>query len=113
VRFVVEGEGSPAPAVPTERLVVGGLYRWVRNPMYVAVIAAIFGQALWFGSPRLAVYGLVMAGLFVAFLRWYEEPALARQHGSAYDEYRRRVPAWIPRRRALESAGTVGEPGRG
>src|SRR5947208_2461498 len=56
VRFVVEGRGTPAPIAPTERLVVGGLYRHVRNPMYVGVVAAIVGQALLLGRVVLLVY---------------------------------------------------------
>jgi hypothetical protein len=59
VRFVVEGLGTPAPIAPTERLVVGGLYRYVRNPMYLAVAAIIVGQALMFGQPVLLLYTAV------------------------------------------------------
>lgn len=97
VRFVVEGRGSPAPPVPTERLVVTGPYRYVRNPMYVAVVAAVLGQAALLGRPVLVVYatglGLVMWG----FVRAYEEPALQHQFGEAYDDYRATVPGWCPR----------------
>jgi protein-S-isoprenylcysteine O-methyltransferase Ste14 len=99
VRFVVEGAGTPAPVAPTERLVVGGLYRYVRNPMYVAVVAAVLGQAALLAQPVLLWYGLVAAAAMVAFARWYEEPALARQFGAQYAEYRRNVPGWLPRLR--------------
>lgn len=98
VRFVREGVGTPAPAAPTERLVVGGLYRYVRNPMYLAVLATITGQALILGRPVLFVYAVAIATAFVAFVRGYEEPTLARRYGAAYEEYRRTVPAWYPRR---------------
>jgi protein-S-isoprenylcysteine O-methyltransferase Ste14 len=99
VRFAVEGVGTPAPVAPTERLVVGGLYRHVRNPMYLAVLATIVGQALLLWRPVLLVYTAAVGLAFVAFVRWYEEPALARRFGADYDEYRRGVPGWWPRRR--------------
>ena len=98
-RFVIEGAGTPAPTAPTERLVVGGLYRHVRNPMYLAVGATILGQALLLSRPVLLVY-LAAFGLAVyAFVRLHEEPALARRYGAEYDTYRRAVPGWWPRRR--------------
>lgn len=97
LRFVVEGLGTPAPVAPTEHLVVGGMYRYVRNPMYLAVVALVVGQAILLGHPRLLVYGLVVGLAMVAFARWYEEPALGRQFGEQYEEYRRNVPGWWPR----------------
>lgn len=105
VRFVVEGSGTPAPVAPTQRLVVGGLYRYVRNPMYLAVTAAIIGQALALGQPRLLWYAAAIAATVFGFVRLYEEPALRRQFGASYDEYRRTVPAWWPRRRPWRPAG--------
>lgn len=98
-RFVADGLGTPAPVAPTETLVVRGLYRYVRNPMYVAVAATIVGQALVLGRPVLLVYAAAFLAVTAAFVRWYEEPALRRAHGAAYDAYRARVPAWIPRSR--------------
>ena len=97
-RFVVEGIGTPAPVAPTERLVVGGLYRYVRNPMYLALVGAIVGQALLMGQVELLIYAGVIQLIFVAFVHWYEEPTLHRQFGEEYDVYRRAVPAWLPRR---------------
>lgn len=97
VRFVVEGLGTPAPVAPTEHLVVGGLYRYVRNPMYVAVVAAIGGQGLLLARPVLFVYGACAGLLMWAFARWYEEPGLARTFGAEYERYRRAVPGWWPR----------------
>jgi protein-S-isoprenylcysteine O-methyltransferase Ste14 len=97
-RFVLEGLGTPAPVAPTQRLVVGGLYRYVRNPMYLAVLAAIIGQALVFGQLELLAYATLVAVAFAAFVRWYEEPTLQRQFGEEYDAYRQAVPAWLPRR---------------
>ena len=98
VRFVVEGIGTPAPVAPTERLVVGGLYRYVRNPMYLAVAATIVGQALILGRPGLLLYALAFGAAVFAFVRLHEEPALARRYGAEYDAYRRAVPGWWPRR---------------
>jgi protein-S-isoprenylcysteine O-methyltransferase Ste14 len=98
-RFAVEGRGTPAPVAPTERLVIGGLYRYVRNPMYLAVVAAIAGQGLALGQPVLLAYGAAVWVTVASFVRWYEEPTLARQFGEQYESYRRAVPAWRPRLR--------------
>jgi protein-S-isoprenylcysteine O-methyltransferase Ste14 len=97
-RFVIEGVGTPAPAAPTEKLVVGGLYRYVRNPMYLAVAAVIAGHALVLGRWVLVGYGVVFGLAVWSFVHWYEEPTLRRQFGSAYDGYRATVPGWWPRR---------------
>jgi protein-S-isoprenylcysteine O-methyltransferase Ste14 len=99
VRFVTDGIGTPAPVAPTQRLVVGGLYRYVRNPMYLAVLAVIVGQALLLGQLELLAYAGVIAAAFAAFVHWYEEPTLHRQFGEEYDAYRKAVPAWLPRSR--------------
>ncbi|MET8278998.1 isoprenylcysteine carboxylmethyltransferase family protein [Micromonospora sp. NPDC005174] len=106
VRFVVEGLGTPAPVAPTEHLVIGGPYRFVRNPMYVAVVTAILGQALIFGQAALLWYGLAIALIQAAFVRFYEEPGLRRRYGSEYDTYRAAVPAWIPRLRPWKGASS-------
>ena len=107
-RFVVEGLGTPAPVAPTQHLVVGGLYRYVRNPMYVAVVAVIMGQALLFGRLVLLAYAVLVGALMWAFARWYEEPALARRFGSQYEAYRTSVPGWWPRLRPWTAAGPPG-----
>ena len=98
VRFVIEGLGTPAPVAPTERLVVGGLYRYVRNPMYIAVVATIFGQALLLSRPILFAYGIAIFIVFAAFVHWYEEPALTQRFGSEYIAYKEKAPAWVPAR---------------
>jgi protein-S-isoprenylcysteine O-methyltransferase Ste14 len=98
LRFVVEGGGTPAPVAPTEHLVVGGLYRWVRNPMYLAVSATIVGQALLLGQSVLLLYAAVFGAAVVAFVHLYEEPTLSRRYGEQYESYRRAVPGWWPRR---------------
>lgn len=98
-RFVVEGSGTPAPIAPTERLVVGGLYRHVRNPMYVAVIATIVGQALILGRPVLLTYAACFWLLVASFVRLHEEPTLRTRYGEEYETYRRAVRGWRPRLR--------------
>jgi protein-S-isoprenylcysteine O-methyltransferase Ste14 len=98
IRFVIEGTGTPAPAAPTQRLVIGGLYRYVRNPMYLAVLAVIVGQALLLSRPVLLTYAAAVGAAVGAFARWYEEPTLARRYGAQYQAYRQQVPAWWPRR---------------
>ena len=110
VRFVVEGLGTPAPIAAPERLVVGGLYRYVRNPMYVAVLAAIIGQALLLGQLGLLLYTAALWLIFGAFVHWYEEPTLRRRFGADYEAYRRAVPAWWPRLRPWKLSGPD-EPG--
>jgi protein-S-isoprenylcysteine O-methyltransferase Ste14 len=97
VRFVTEGSGTPAPIAPTHRLVVGGLYRYVRNPMYLAVLAIIIGQAIVLWRPILLGYAALVALAFIAFVRGYEEPTLRRAFGEEYEAYRRAVPGWWPR----------------
>jgi protein-S-isoprenylcysteine O-methyltransferase Ste14 len=98
-RFVSEGAGTPSPAAPTERLVVGGAYRHVRNPMYVATAAVIAGEALAFAQPILLVAAAAYCVTLASFGRLVEEPRLARRFGAAYDAYRHAVPAWWPRLR--------------
>jgi protein-S-isoprenylcysteine O-methyltransferase Ste14 len=98
-RFALVGRGTPAPVAPTESLVVSGLYRFVRNPMYLAVLAIVEGQAFLFGRWLLLGYAVGLWLLFHAFVCAYEEPALRRRFGPPYEEYRRHVPRWWPRRR--------------
>jgi protein-S-isoprenylcysteine O-methyltransferase Ste14 len=105
-RFVGEGRGTPAPVAPTERLVVGGLYRYVRNPMYLAVGATIVGQALLFGQLGLLLYAALFGAAVATFVRLHEEPTLARRFGADYEAYRRAVPRWWPRRRPWTGRGT-------
>jgi protein-S-isoprenylcysteine O-methyltransferase Ste14 len=96
-RFVVEGLGTPAPVAPPEQLVVGGLYRYVRNPMYVAVAATIIGQAALLGRPALLLYAALFMATVAAFVHLYEEPVLSERFGAEYEAYRTGVPAWRPR----------------
>jgi protein-S-isoprenylcysteine O-methyltransferase Ste14 len=103
-RFVHEGLGTPAPVAPTEKLVVGGLYRYVRNPMYLAVASIIVGQALLLGQAILLAYAALFAAAVASFVRWYEEPTLGRRFGEQYEAYCRAVPAWRPRRHPWQGA---------
>ena len=96
-RFALQGLGTPAPIAPTQNLVVTGLYRYVRNPIYIAVVAVILGQAILFGDWRLITYGGLMWLAFHAFVLTYEEPVLAQQFGVQYEDFRANVPRWIPR----------------
>jgi protein-S-isoprenylcysteine O-methyltransferase Ste14 len=104
-QFAVEGSGTPAPVAPTEQLVVRGPYRYVRNPMYLAVLAVITGQALWLSRPVLLAYAAAVAAMFAAFVRWYEQPTLSRRYGAQYQAYQRDVPGWWPRLRPAAKAG--------
>jgi protein-S-isoprenylcysteine O-methyltransferase Ste14 len=97
IRFALEGAGTPAPVAPTERLVIGGIYRHVRNPMYVAVLAIILGQALLFRQASLVFYAGIVGMAVFAFVRFHEEPLLARRYGAAYEANRSAVPGWLPR----------------
>jgi len=83
---------------PTQHLVVSGLFRYVRNPMYVAVLMLILGQGLLFGSVRALEYGIAVWVGFYLFVRIYEEPTL-RSYGREYEEFCANVPRWIPRLR--------------
>ena len=95
--FAARGRGTPAPYDAPRELVTSGLYRYVRNPMYVAVLTAILGQAIWYHSRSVLLYALLVGAVFQLFVRLYEEPKLATQFGAAYSDYCRRVPRWVPR----------------
>ena len=96
-RFARDGLGTPAPVLPTQHLVVTGLYRHVRNPMYVGVAWLIFGQGLLLGDARLLAYGALVWLAFHIFVRVYEEPTLRRTYGAEYQRFCASVPRWIPR----------------
>jgi deazaflavin-dependent oxidoreductase (nitroreductase family) len=107
VRFATEGLGTPAPVAAPERLVVGGLYRHVRNPMYVALLTAIVGEALLLGQLSLLAYAAVVAVITNLFVRLYEEPALRRRFGGQFEVYRRAVPGWWPRLRPWDQGSAA------
>ena len=104
VKFAVKGRGTLAPIDPPKKLVTGGVYRFVRNPMYVGGLLVLFGQALFFRSSSLLLYALawwIAAHLFIVL---YEELHLRSVFGTDYESYRTAVPRWIPRFRAEESS---------
>ena len=103
VRFVREGHGTPMPLAPPQRLVTGGVFRYVRNPGYLAALAAIVGQGLVFGSTSVLIYAAGMAIAFHLFVVLVEEPALSRTFGPDYAAYCRQVRRWLPRRPDGES----------
>ncbi len=96
-RFVLEGRGTPAPIAPTERLVASGLYRYVRNPMYLAVVGIVLGEGLMLGSRTLLAYGGAVWAVFHLFVIAIEEQTLRRQFGESYAAYRAAVGRWWPR----------------
>jgi len=98
-RFAIQGLGTPAPVAPPQRLVVTGLYRYVRNPIYVAVVSLIFGQGLFFSSVGVLEYGLAVWLGFFVWVPIFEEPTLRGKFGKDYEDYCARVPRWIPRLR--------------
>jgi len=98
-RFAIQGLGTPAPIYPPQKLIVTGLYRYVRNPMYVAVLSLIIGQGLLFGAAGILEYGLIVWVGFTLFVLGYEEPTLRARYGPEYETYCKNVPRWIPRLR--------------
>ena len=96
-RFALEGRGTPAPMEQTEVLVASGLYRLVRNPMYVCVVTIVLGQALLLGQAPLLPYAGVLLLVFHLFVRLYEEPTLRRRFGNSYEAYCEHVRRWRPR----------------
>jgi protein-S-isoprenylcysteine O-methyltransferase Ste14 len=95
--FLKEGHGTPAPIDPPKELVATGFYRYVRNPMYVGILAMILGHFLWFGYWNLLIYAIVVFVAFHTFVTYYEEPTLKRKFGASYENYLKKVPRWIPR----------------
>jgi len=95
-RFAAQA-GTPAPVAPPPKLVLGGLYRFVRNPMYLSVLAIIVGQALLLAAPGLLLYAVVVWAAFHLFVTLYEEPFLEASHRWDYHDYCESVPRWLPR----------------
>lgn len=93
--FATKGEGTPFPLDPPKNLVVGQLYRYSRNPMYLGVMTALAGWAILFSSYQVVLYGLAMGVLFHLFVTLVEEPLLKKQFGETYEEYCRKVPRWF------------------
>jgi protein-S-isoprenylcysteine O-methyltransferase Ste14 len=93
--FYVSGKGTLAPWAPPEQLVIVGLYRYSRNPMYVSVALVLFGWAIAFGSLALYIYTLLVVTAFHIRVVRSEEPWLARTHGSDWERYISQVPRWF------------------
>lgn len=98
-RFALQGLGTPAPVFPTRHLVVSGLFRYVRNPMYIAVVSLVLGQGFFFGSIPVLEYGAAVWVGFHFFVLLYEEPTLRSSYGHDYQDFCQHVPRWIPRLR--------------
>jgi protein-S-isoprenylcysteine O-methyltransferase Ste14 len=109
VQFAQAG-GTLIPIAPTQRLVVTGFNRCVRNSMYLGLLTVIVGQALLFGQFSLLLYAAAGWIVTASFVHWYEEPTLSRRFGAEYEGYRRAVPAWWPR---LHPWRPRGRPDRG
>src|SRR5262249_33642709 len=102
-RFALQGLGTPAPLAPPRHLVVTGLYRYVRNPIYVSIVAVILGPALLFADWRLIAYGGLFCVACHVFVVVYEEPTLRQTFGAQYESFCANVPRWIPRVTAWQS----------
>jgi protein-S-isoprenylcysteine O-methyltransferase Ste14 len=96
--FATRGQGTPAPVDPPRKLVHRGAYRWVRNPMYLAVFALIAGEMVFLRSGHIAVYLTCLACAVHVLVAMFEEEALRRRFGAMYEDYRRDVPRWVPRK---------------
>ena len=96
-RFALQGVGTPAPIFPTQYLVVKGFYRYVRNPMSIAVVSVILGQALLLGNIRVLAYAIFVWLAMHLFVLIYEEPTLRKSFGAEYETFCAHVPRWIPR----------------
>jgi protein-S-isoprenylcysteine O-methyltransferase Ste14 len=105
LRFINLGRGTLAPTTPTEDLVVSGLYRYVRNPMYVGVMTTLLGEALLFRNLGLVIEAAIAALGIQLFVCFYEEPTLAKQHPRDYPRYKQNVPRWLPRLTPWEDPG--------
>jgi protein-S-isoprenylcysteine O-methyltransferase Ste14 len=96
-RFALVGLGTPAPVAPTQHLVVTGFYRYVRNPMYLGVVAIVYGNGLILHAIDVNAYMLIVMFGFIFFVQFYEEPTLRRRFGAEYERYCANVRPWIPR----------------
>ena len=96
-QFFSEGRGTLAPIDAPKELVVRGLYKYVRNPMYVLVVTILIGEAVLFSSAALVIEAGIFFSSAYLFVVFYEEPALRRQFGESYERYTNRVGRWIPR----------------
>lgn len=95
--FGANGRGTPAPIDPPKKLVMRGPYRWVRNPMYLAVLLFVLGEAVFFLSLTVLLYAVCLASAFQVFVMLIEEPGLQRRYGAMYSDYCNVTRRWLPR----------------
>lgn len=95
LNFAIHGKGTLSPADPTKKLVIAGLYKYSRNPMYVGVILMLVGEAVFFQSNKLGFYSLIIFSIFRLFIVLFEEPRLKKDFGTAYEQYCKKVRRWI------------------
>jgi len=100
--FAAVGRGTPAPWDPPRRLIMVGLYRYVRNPIFLALLLVVLGEALYLEGGILLFYAAFLFSAFHLRVTLFQEPALREQFGDAYEQYRARVPRWLPTRRPFE-----------
>jgi protein-S-isoprenylcysteine O-methyltransferase Ste14 len=94
--FTFKGKGTPAPFDPPKEMVVKGPYRYVRNPMYVAALLVLIGEAILFESALILVFAVIVFSFFHLWVSFYEEPTLRRKFGASYEKYCLKVRRWIP-----------------
>jgi len=105
--FAWRGLGTPAPFDPPRKLVVTGLYRWMRNPMYTGLLFALLGQAVLYESAIPLIVLAIAGAFFVPLVLFYEEPHLREAFGADYEAYCRAVPRWLPTRRPAPGARSL------
>ncbi|HWA25254.1 MAG TPA: isoprenylcysteine carboxylmethyltransferase family protein [Lacunisphaera sp.] len=96
--FISRGRGTPAPFDPPVKFVRRGLYKWVRNPMYLGLLAFVGGEGLFLRSGDIGVYWVCLVCSLHLLVVLYEENALRRQFGAMYEDYKRDVSRWLPRK---------------
>ena len=97
--FIRIGKGTLAPWSPTRKLIVGGMYAYVRNPMILGVITVLLGESIAFGSMSILTWAVLVFLINTVYFIFSEEPGLEKRFGDEYREYKRKVPRWIPRLR--------------
>jgi protein-S-isoprenylcysteine O-methyltransferase Ste14 len=95
LNFAIHGKGTLSPADPTKQLVIAGLYKYSRNPMYVGVILMLIGEAFFFQSGRLCIYSILIFLVFHLFIVFFEEPRLKKDFGAEYDQFCNKVRRWV------------------
>ncbi len=103
--FVCKGQGTPMPVDPPKVLVSEGLYRFVRNPMYLAALLILLGHVLWFQTLQMLIGFVALSIGFHLFVLFWEEPHLKRRFKDSFDDYCRKTPRWVPRFREVKRSG--------